>query len=187
MKKTGNSSQKIFYISFRCYRMDLNEWVENNSNYEQATYSLSDDPQPSPQSNQQFQPNQHPLTNQDSPTKQLVWDDYGILPQSSQSNPPIIPLTPLFSYTNDLQQNDLQQMGLAMGQQILNQQTDLLKFKTVENSTKLFGEVFTKFRYAFAVDNEYVYNKLKIILIPWFKSDWHLQYQYDADNPIAPR
>ena len=45
----------------------------------------------------------------------------------------------------------------------------------------------TKLRYLFAVDTSYVFQKLKIITLPWIHSDWMLKYQTDANNPVAPR
>ena len=77
--------------------------------------------------------------------------------------------------------DQFQQMGMAMGQQVLGQNVDLLKSKAQEYIPT------TRLRYLFAVDNGYVFNKLKIILLPWFQNEWHLKYQTDQNNPIAPR
>ena len=79
------------------------------------------------------------------------------------------------------QMNAMAPMAMNMGQQFLGQQADMLKAKADEYIPT------TKLRYLFAVDNSYVFHKLKIIAFPWMNSDWALKYQSDANNPVAPR
>jgi hypothetical protein len=45
----------------------------------------------------------------------------------------------------------------------------------------------TRLRYLFAVDNAYVASKLKTIMLPFFKTEWHTKFQNDANNPVCPK
>ena len=105
----------------------------------------------------------------------------------SQAPPPPNPQTPdqqMFNPNQAAQMfgnQQFQQMGMQMGQQFIGQQADLIKSKAEQYIPT------TKLRYLFAVDNSYVFNKLKIIILPWLQSEWHLKYQTDQNNPVAPR
>ena len=79
------------------------------------------------------------------------------------------------------QMNAMAPMAMNMGQQFLGAQTEMLKQKADQYIPT------TKLRYLFAVDNSYVFQKLKIITLPWLHSDWMLKYQTDVNNPVAPR
>ncbi|CAG5091460.1 Oidioi.mRNA.OKI2018_I69.PAR.g13058.t1.cds [Oikopleura dioica] len=82
---------------------------------------------------------------------------------------------------NFIPNQQIGEMGLQMGQQFLNQHTDQLKAKAQQYIPT------TRLRYLFAVDNAYVASKLKSILLPFFKSEWHTKFQNDANNPVCPR
>merc|ERR1712227_261423 len=112
---------------------------------------------------------------------------YGQSQYDQSQAPPPNPQTPdqqMFNPNQAAQMfgnQQFQQMGMQMGQQFIGQQADLIKSKAEQYIPT------TKLRYLFAVDNSYVFNKLKIILLPWFQNEWHLKYQTDQNNPIAPR
>ena len=79
------------------------------------------------------------------------------------------------------QMNAMAPMAMNMGQQFLSGQTEMLKQKADQYIPT------TKLRYLFAVDTSYVFQKLKIITLPWLHGDWMLKYQTDVNTPIAPR
>jgi len=82
---------------------------------------------------------------------------------------------------NFIPNQQIGEMGLQMGQQFLNQHTDQLKAKAQQYIPT------TRLRYLFAVDNAYVASKLKTIMLPFFKTEWHTKFQNDANNPVCPR
>lgn len=133
---------------------------EDTSNYGYADYNQPQQPQQPQQQQQQQQP---PMQ---QPTQ----------PIQGQATPQMFtPGQQMFDNTQ------FQQMGMAMGQQFIGQHTDMLRSKAQEYIPT------NRLRYLYAVDNSYVFNKLKVILLPWFQTEWHLKYQSDQNLPIMPR
>jgi len=142
---------------------DPNQGYNPNQEYAQQDYQQFT-PQPE---YQQFQPQQ--------PAPQ----------QQQQQQSPVQPQQPMMGGAEFQQQfqqmNAMAPMAMNMGQQFIGAQTEMLKQKADQYIPT------TKLRYLFAVDTSYVFQKLKIITLPWIHSDWMLKYQTDANNPVAPR
>lgn len=102
-------------------------------------------------------------------------------PQQPQQATPQQPGFPPEMAQQFQQMNAMAPMAMNMGQQFLSGQTEMLKQKADQYIPT------TKLRYLFAVDTSYVFQKLKIIVLPWLHGDWMLKYQTDANTPIAPR
>jgi hypothetical protein len=98
--------------------------------------------------------------------------------QQQQQQPMMSPFAPS---PEMFQNQQFQQMGMQMGQQFIGNHAEQIKAKASEYIPT------TRLRYLFAVDNSYVLNKIKIILLPWLHGEWSLKYQSDANNPVAPR
>lgn len=77
------------------------------------------------------------------------------------------------------QQPIVQDMAMQYGQQLADQGKQL-----VETQFEKYVPV-TRLKYYFAVDNQYVINKLKLIFFPFAHKEWALKY--DPDNPVQPR
>jgi len=124
---------------------------------------------------QQFTPQQPADYQQFQPQQQVP-------PQQQQQQQQQAPNMMGGEYQQQFQQmNAMAPMAMNMGQQFLGAQTEMLKQKADQYIPT------TKLRYLFAVDNSYVFQKLKIITLPWLHSDWMLKYQTDVNNPVAPR
>ncbi|XP_037948544.1 protein YIF1B-B-like isoform X1 [Teleopsis dalmanni] len=77
------------------------------------------------------------------------------------------------------QQPIVQDMAMQYGQRLADQGKQL-----VENQFEKWIPV-AKLKYYFAVDNNYVINKLRLLFFPFTHKDWSLKY--DQENPVQPR
>lgn len=77
------------------------------------------------------------------------------------------------------QQPIVQDMAMQYGQRLADQGKQM-----VESQFEKYVPV-AKLKYYFAVDNNYVINKLRLLFFPFTHKDWSLKY--DQDNPVQPR
>ena len=77
------------------------------------------------------------------------------------------------------QQPMVQNMAMDYGQKLAEQGKELVN-KEFEKYIPV-----TKLKYYFAVDNNYVLKKLRLLFFPFAQKDWSLKY--DQDNPVQPR
>ncbi|KAM7360697.1 yip1d-interacting factor 1 isoform 2-T2 [Cochliomyia hominivorax] len=77
------------------------------------------------------------------------------------------------------QQPIVQDMAMEYGQRLADQGKQL-----VENQFTKWVPV-SKLKYYFAVDNNYVINKLRLLFFPFTHKDWSLKY--DQEQPVQPR
>ncbi|XP_055850704.1 protein YIF1B-A isoform X2 [Episyrphus balteatus] len=77
------------------------------------------------------------------------------------------------------QQPMVQDMAMQYGQRLADQGKQM-----VESQFEKYVPV-AKLKYYFAVDNNYVINKLRLLFFPFTHKDWSLKY--DQDNPVQPR
>ncbi|XP_023290929.2 protein YIF1B-B isoform X1 [Lucilia cuprina] len=77
------------------------------------------------------------------------------------------------------QQPIVQDMAMEYGQRLADQGKQM-----VENQFSKWVPV-AKLKYYFAVDNNYVINKLRLLFFPFTHKDWSLKY--DQEQPVQPR
>lgn len=77
------------------------------------------------------------------------------------------------------QQPMVQDMAMQYGQRLADHGKQM-----VESQFEKYVPV-AKLKYYFAVDNNYVINKLRLLFFPFTHKDWSLKY--DQDNPVQPR
>ncbi|KAL5283562.1 YIF1B family protein [Megaselia abdita] len=134
------------------------------------------------QQNYGFQVSPSPVP---SPQPQQQYSNFGQSPQAMPGGggfpqqPTGFPqpgFNPQFSM---FQQPIVQDMAMQYGQKLADQGKQM-----VESTFEKWIPV-TKLKYYFAVDNNYVINKLRLIFFPFMHKNWALQY--DQDNPVQPR
>ncbi|XP_055906071.1 protein YIF1B-B isoform X2 [Eupeodes corollae] len=98
--------------------------------------------------------------------------------QQQSGNLPNAPQLPPQQFAM-FQQPIVQDMAMQYGQRLADQGKQM-----VETQFEKYVPV-AKLKYYFAVDNNYVINKLRLLFFPFTHKDWSLKY--DQDNPVQPR